>query len=250
MNPTDVPVPRRRADGTIWAKPGAERGSTVAARGSRKRFIDLSHPVEHGMITYPGMPGPTISDYRSREDSRGLYADGVEFHIGRIEMVANTGTYIDSPFHRYSGGRDLSQLALESIADVPGICITGVDRAVDVQAFEGRELGGKAVLINTGWSQYWRTGKYAEDPPFLTRRAADFLVSARAALVGIDSMNIDDIHDKSRPVHSILLKEDIQVVEHLTNLGELANGAFRFFAIPAPVKSFGSFPVRAFAIRD
>ncbi len=221
----------------------------MVARGNRKRFIDLSHPVEHGMITYQGMPGPTITDYRSREDSRAWYAEGVEFHIGRIEMVANTGTYIDSPFHRYAGGKDLSQLALESIADLPGVCITAFDRAIDVEAFERRELGGKAVLINTGWSRHWRTGKYAEDPPFLTRRAADFLASAKASLVGIDSMNIDDIHDKSRPVHSILLKTDIQVVEHLTNLDKVANGSFRFFAVPTPVRSFGSFPVRAFAIQ-
>lgn len=222
----------------------------MAAEENHKRFIDLSHCIENGMITYQGMPGPAISDYRSREDSRASYTEGVEFHIGRIEMVANTGTYIDSPFHRYSSGKDLSQLALESIADLPGICIAAVHRSIDVEALEGRELGGKAVLICTGWSRYWRTGKYGEDPPFLTRRAADFLASAKAVLVGIDSMNIDDIHDKSRPVHSILLNANIQIVEHLTNLGELATGTFRFFAIPAPVKSFGSFPVRAFAIRD
>jgi arylformamidase len=216
----------------------------------RKRFIDLSHVVEHGMITYKGMPGPVITDYRSREASKDFYAPGTEFHIGRIDMVANTGTYIDAPFHRYPDGKDLSQLSLETIADLPGICITAVGRAMDIDSFEKKELQGKAVLVNTGSSRYWGTDKYFEDPPFITRRAAEFLAQSKAALVGIDSMNIDDIHDKSRPVHTVLLRANIQVVEHLNNLAALPASGFRFFAVPVRVKAFGSFPVRAFAIES
>lgn len=217
----------------------------------RKRFIDLGHTVEHGMVTYKGMPGPVISNYRSREMSREYFAEGTEFHIGRIELVANTGTYVDAPFHRFPTGKDLSELPLASLADLPGVRITAdVDRAVDVQAFQGKDLAGKAVLVHTGWSRWWRTEKYFDDPPFLTRQAAEFLAKSRAALVGIDSMNIDDIHDKTRPVHTVLLQADIPIVEHLTNLEETPVEGFRFFAVPVKVKSFGSFPVRAFAIAE
>lgn len=223
--------------------------SVDAASNGYKRLIDLGHTVEHGMITYKGMPGPVISDYRSRESSRQYYAEGTEFHIGRIEFVANTGTYIDAPFHRFPAGKDLSQLPLESLADLPGICITADKaRAVDVDAFKGIDLPGKAVLVHTGWSRHWLTERYFEDPPFITSKAAEFLVKSKVALVGIDSMNIDDIRDKARPVHTSLLKADIPVVEHLTNLAELPAEGFRFFAVPVKVKSFGSFPVRAFAI--
>jgi kynurenine formamidase len=220
----------------------------IPAVRTKKRFIDLAHVVENGMVTYKGMPVPVISDHLGRESSRQIYSGGAEFHIGKIEMVANTGTYIDAPFHRYPDGKDLSVLPLESVADLPGVCISAEEPAVDVKSFEGKDLAGKAVLVNTGWSRYWRTEKYAENPPYITRQAAEFLVDAKVALVGIDSMNIDDIHDKSRPVHSILLKADIRIVEHLTNLGQLPAEGFQFFAVPVPVKSFGSFPVRAFAI--
>jgi kynurenine formamidase len=217
----------------------------------RKRFIDLGHTVEHGMVTYKGMPGPVISNYRSREMSREYYAEGTEFHIGRIELVANTGTYVDAPFHRFPTGKDLSELPLASLADLPGLRISaGQGRAVGVESFQGKDLAGKAVLVHTGWSRCWRTEKYFEDPPFLTRQAAEFLAKSRAALVGIDSMNIDDIHDKTRPVHTVLLQAEIPVVEHLTNLEETPIEGFRFFAVPVKVKSFGSFPVRAFAIAE
>jgi len=214
-----------------------------------KRLIDVSHTVEHGMVTYKGMPGPVITDYRSRESSKEFYAPGTEFHIGRIEMVANTGTYVDAPFHRFPKGKDLSELPLDALADLPGVRITADrDRAVDVEALKGRDLAGKAVLVHTGWSRYWLSEHYFEAPPFLTTKAAEFLAESGVALVGIDSMNIDDIHDKSRPVHTILLQANIPIVEHLTNLGELPADGFRFFAVPVKVKSFGSFPVRAFAI--
>jgi kynurenine formamidase len=215
----------------------------------RKRLIDLGHTVEHGMITYKGMPGPVISDFRSRESSRDYYAQGTEFHIGSIQMVANTGTYIDAPFHRFPAGADLSELPLESLADLSGICIAADGNSrVDLDMFQGHDLQGKAVLVRTGWSRYWRTEKYFEDPPYLTLRAAEFLVTSGAALVGVDSMNIDDVHDKSRPVHTQLLKAEIPIVEHLTNLESVPAAGFRFFAVPVKIKSFGSFPVRAFAI--
>lgn len=201
------------------------------------------------MITYKGMPGPVISDYRSRESSRDYYESGTEFHIGRIEMVANTGTYIDAPFHRFADGKDLSELPLESLADIPGIRIsTGSNRAIDAEFFTGRDLAGKAVLVHTGWSRHWLTEKYFEDPPFLTQRAAEFLVESKVALVGIDSMNIDDINDKARPVHTAFLQANTPIVEHLTDLEEVPEEGFRFFAVPVKIKAFGSFPVRAFAI--
>lgn len=214
-----------------------------------RRFIDVSHTIEHGMVTYQGIPGPVIADYRNRESSKQFYAPGTEFHIGRIDMVANTGTYVDAPFHRFPDGKDLSELPLDALADLQGIRITADRyRAVDVGSLEGRDLTGKAVLVHTGWSRHWLTERYFDNPPFLTRKAAEFLVQTNVALVGIDSMNIDDIYDKSRPVHTVLLQANIPIVEHLTNLGEVPAEGFRFFAVPVKVKSFGSFPVRAFAI--
>jgi arylformamidase len=212
-------------------------------------LIDLSHTIEHGMTTYPGLPGPLICDYLSREASHSLYAEGVEFQIGKIEMVANTGTYLDSPFHRYAAGKDLSQLPLESVAGLDGVVVRAVSRAgraISRQAFENLEIRGKAVLVHTGWDAHWRTDEYLSGHPFLTRDAAAYLVSRGAALVGIDSLNIDDTADRSRPVHSTLLGMDIPIVEHMCNLADLPDLPFRFFAVPAKVAGFGSWPVRAF----
>jgi len=215
----------------------------------RMTFLDLSHTIEHGMTTYPGLPGPVICDFLSREASRGRYAPGVEFHIGKIEMVANTGTYLDAPFHRYAGGKDLSRLPLESLAGLEAVVIRGPagGRAIGREALEGRELEGKAVLVRSGWDVHWGTPAYLEGNPFLTAEAADYLVARGAALVGIDSVNIDDLKDLARPVHSILLGADIPIVEHLCNLGPLPESGFRFSAVPAKVAGFGSWPVRAFA---
>ena len=220
-------------------------------------FVDLSHVIEHGMTTYPGLPGPVICDYLSREASRGRYAPSVEFHIGKIEMVANTGTYLDAPFHRYADGKDLAQLPLESLADLEAVVIRGpasgpgagpaAGRALDRGAFTGRDLGGKAVLVRTGWDVHWRTPAYLDGHPFLTGDAAEYLVGQGVALVGIDSLNIDDIHDLARPVHSALLGAGIPIVEHLCRLGRLPDRGFRFSAVPARVAGFGSWPVRAFA---
>jgi kynurenine formamidase len=216
-----------------------------------KRFVDVSHTVEHGLVTYRGLPAPVICDYLSREDSRKHYAAGTEFHIGKIEMVANTGTYLDSPFHRYEGGRDLSQLALTSLADLDGVVVDAVGapgRALGRAAFGDTDVKGKAVLVRTGWDVHWRTDVYFEGHPFLTEDAARFLADAGAALVGIDSYNIDDTADERRPVHSILLGADIPIVEHMCDLGRLPRDGFKFFAVPVKVKGFGTFPVRAFAL--
>jgi arylformamidase len=217
---------------------------------NRQKLIDVSHTVEHGLVTYPGLPGPIICDYLSREASRAHYAEGTEFHIGKIEMVANTGTYVDAPFHRYAGGKDLAELPLDSLANLDGVVFRTEPgrRAIDANCFRGRDVGGKAVLVHTGWSAHWNTADYFTGHTFLTEDAADYLKRAGAALVGIDSLNIDDTEDLRRPVHSILLGSDIPVVEHLANLQALPDQDFRFFAVPVKVKAFGTFPVRAFAV--
>jgi arylformamidase len=216
-----------------------------------KRFIDLSHTVEHGMVTYPGLPAPEIREHLSRRASAAHYAPGTEFHIGEIRMVANTGTYLDAPFHRYAEGKDLSQLPLESLADLEGLVVRAVGhggRAIERSLFEGRPVAGKAILVHTGWAAHWRTQRYAEGHPFLTEAAAAYLRDAGARLVGIDSLNVDDTAGGERPVHSLLLAAEIPVVEHLTRLESLPDSGFRFFAVPVKVKAFGTFPVRAFAI--
>jgi arylformamidase len=213
------------------------------------KLIDLSHTVTHGLITYKGLPAPIICDYLTREASRKLYAPGTEFQIGKIEMVANTGTYLDSPFHRYENGKDLSELELTKLANLPAIKISVRDeQAIDASYFPREDLAGKAVLVETGWSRHWNTPQYFEGHPFLTEDAAQFLADSGVALVGIDSHNIDDVQDLRRPVHSILLEQEILIVEHMTNLAPLPPSDFKFFAVPVKVKGFGTFPVRAFAI--
>ena len=211
-------------------------------------FLDLSHTIEHGMTTHPGLPGPLICDFLSREASRGRYAPGVEFHIGKIEMVANTGTYVDSPFHRYALGKDLSALPLESLAGLDAVLIDARRSGpVGRDAFTGRKVRGKAVLVRTGWDAHWGTPAYLANNPFLTAEAAAYLVEQGAALVGIDSVNIDDLSDFARPVHSTLLGAEIPIVEHLRGLGQLPPDRFTFTAVPPKVAGFGTWPVRAFA---
>jgi arylformamidase len=215
-----------------------------------RTLTDLSHIVAHGLITYKGLPAPIICDYLSREASRKHYAPGTEFQIGKIEMVANTGTYLDSPFHRYADGKDLSELELRKLANLPAIKISARHQeAIDVSYFpRAEDLAGKAVLVETGWSRHWNTPHYFEGHPFLTEDAAQFLTDSGAVLVGIDSHNIDDVQDLRRPVHSILLKQEIPIVEHMSNMAALPAVDFAFFAVPVKVKGFGTFPVRAFAI--
>lgn len=214
-------------------------------------YIDVSHTIEHGLITYKGLPAPLMCDFLSREESRKRYAPGTEFHIGKIEMVANTGTYVDSPFHRYPNGKDLSQLPLSSLANLDAVVIRedfSSGRTVNAQAFKGINVKGKAVLIHTGWDKFWKTDQYFEGNPYLTKDAAEFLVDSGATMVGIDSLNIDNTGDLERPAHTILLGAEIPIAEHLCNLASLPEKNFKFFAVPVKVKEFGTFPVRAFGV--
>ena len=215
-------------------------------------LIDVSHIVEDGMITYKNFPAPVICDWMSREASRTKYSPGTEFQIGKIEMIGNTGTYIDSPFHRYENGKDLSELPLESVANLACLVVR-VDpthsAAIDDFPLSRAQIGGRAVLFQTGWDRHWRTDAYFEGHPHLTERAAEWLANAGAALVGIDSFNIDSIATGERPVHTVLLGRDIPIVEHMRGLTALPATGGRFFAVPVKVKAFGTFPVRAFAIR-
>lgn len=204
------------------------------------------------MVTYKGLPAPLICDYLSRQASREHYAEGTTFHIGKIEMVANTGTYLDSPFHRYADGKDLSELPLASLVDLPGIVVSapGSHRALDLDLFRGLELAGCAVLVHTGWDRHWRSEQYFEGHPYLTAAAAGFLRDRGARLVGIDSLNIDDTADGARPVHSTLLGADIPIIEHMRGLDALIGKRFFFHAAPVKIKGFGTFPVRAYAVVD
>jgi kynurenine formamidase len=214
------------------------------------RLIDVSHRVRDGLITYPGLPGPVVCDFLSREASRALYDEGTTFQIGRIEMVANTGTYLDSPFHRFEDGVDLSGLELSRLADLDGIVIdaAGVGRRLDAKIFDGLSLKGRAVLVRTGWDIHWETPKYFDGHPFLTRDAAALLRDAGVTLVGIDSLNIDDTKDGSRPVHTTLLGAGIPIVEHLCRLDSLPPAGFRFHAAPVKFEGVGTFPVRAYGV--
>jgi arylformamidase len=229
-------------------RPGAPTNAMNARAPTR--LIDVSHTVEAGMLTYKGLPAPVICDYLSREASRKLYAAGTEFQIGRIEMVGNTGTYIDSPFHRYVDGKDLSELPLNSLANLPLVVAhvePGGSRAIESLPLSARDLRGKAVLIRTGWDSRWRTDAYFEGFPYLAPELARWLRDAGAALVGIDSHNIDCTDTGERPVHSTLLGADIPIVEHLCGLSAVPRSGATFFAVPVKVRGFGTFPVRAFA---
>ena len=214
------------------------------------RLVEVSHEIDPGMATYPGLPGPVVSDFLSREASRGKYAEGTTFAIARVDMVANTGTYVDAPIHRFAGGRDVGSLPLDRLADLDGVVVdaTSAGRAIGAALFDGVGLAGRAVIVRTGWSRHWGTPAYFEGHPFLTRAAAEGLVRAGPALVGIDSLNIDDTQDGERPAHTLLLEAEIPIVEHLTNLEALPAHGFRFHCVPAPFHGVGSFPVRAYAI--
>jgi arylformamidase len=215
------------------------------------RLVDLSHIIEDGMVTYKGLPGPHICDFWDREGSAANYDDGSTFQIGRIDMVANTGTYLDSPFHRYADGADLSELDLASLSGVPGTVIRRLDGLpIEPQHMEGCDVRGKAVLIHTGWDRHWRTDAYFGEHPYLTAEAADWLADRGAIIVGIDSCNIDNMHIRARPVHTRLLGAGIPICEHMTGLERLPDEGFRFAAVPPKVKGMGTFPVRAHAILD
>lgn len=215
------------------------------------QLVDLSHTIEAGMATYPGLPGPVLTDHLSREDSRSLYDTGTEFHIGKIDMVSNTGTYLDTPFHRFETGWDLADLPLDTVVNLEGMCVRPEGPRITPQVLDGRDIAGRAVLFATGWDRYWRTERYGDsDHPFLASDTARALVSGGARVVGIDSVNIDDTAGGDRPAHTALLGAGIPIVEHLTRLDRLVGISFRFFAVPAKVRGLGSFPVRAFALLD
>jgi kynurenine formamidase len=217
----------------------------------KAELVDLSHMIEEGMTTYKGLPGPVMCDFWTREGTAASYDDGSTFQIGRIDMVANTGTYVDSPFHRYADGKDLSELPLGSIADMPGIVLRRPYEqglATDASDFSGLDVRGKAVLVHTGWDRHWRTEGYFGEHPYLTGAAADWLAENGALMVGIDSCNIDNMHVRARPVHTRLLGADIPVCEHMTALDRLPDSGFRFTAAPPKVKGMGTFPVRAYAV--
>jgi len=236
----------------IIEEPHKRAGSlhTAAEAGAAMDFIDLSHTIEDGIVTYRGLPAPVVCDFLSRDASQKFYSEGTTFHVGKIQMVANTGTYLDSPFHRFEHGRDISALELCGLADLEAVVVrvTGVaDRVVDREVFLPFDLRGKAVLVHTGWARHWGTDRYFEGHPFLTGSAAQYLRDEGATLVGIDSLNIDDTGDGARPVHTTLLGADIPIVEHLCNLEKLPPAGFTFTAVPVKVRGMGTFPVRAYA---
>lgn len=220
------------------------------AHSSEPKIVDLSHVITEGMVTYKGLPGPHICDFLSRERSAANYDDGSTFQIGRIDMVANTGTYVDVPSHRFAGGKDLSEVGIESFAELPGLVVRQPFEArlgVDVPAFAELDVRGHAVLVATGWDRHWGSDAYYSDHSFLTVAAAGLLAERGAALVGIDSHNIDDTRVRTRPVHTILLGAGIPICEHMTGLRALPDSGFRFTAAPPKVRGMGTFPVRAYA---
>ena len=214
------------------------------------RHIDLSHTIEHGLVTYRGLPAPIVCDYLSREESRKLYEPGTEFQIGKIEMISNTGTYLDTPFHRYADGKDLADLELEDLIDLPAVKVHvshTEQLAISEIDLQNIDPAGKAVIIHTGWSEFWNTEHYFNEHPFLTSGAAEYLRDRGARLVGIDSHNIDDSSGNARPVHTTLLGGGVLIVEHLCGLDRIPDGDFRFTAVPPKFRGVGTFPVRAFA---
>jgi arylformamidase len=213
-------------------------------------FIDLSHTIEHGLITYKGLPAPIVCDYLSREDSKAFYEEGTEFQIGKIEMVTNTGTYMDCPFHRFADGKDFSQIGLECFTDLDAIVIQlpfADGLAITVSHLKNYELKNKAVLLHTGWDVHWNTERYYNNHPFVTEEAAIYLRDSQVKLVGIDSHNIDNTAGRTRPTHTTLLAAGILIVVHLCNLQALPYQGFSFSAIPPKFKGIGTFPVRAMA---
>ena len=221
----------------------------MSAMPIRRRVVDLTHVVEDGMVTYPGLPGPQVGVHLTREASTAVYAPGTTFEIGRITMVTNTGTYLDAPLHRFADGADLTGVPLDRVAAVPGVVadVRGV-RAIGPDALAGVAVEGRAVLLRTGHDVHWRTPAYAVDGPFLTADGARLLADAGAALVGTDAMNVDDTGDGRRPAHTTLLAAGAGVLEHLTNLGDLPPDGFELHAAPVPVRGLGTFPVRAYAV--
>ena len=231
----------------------AHKGSRGIAADpvSSGRVVDLSHSIREGLITYPGLPAPVITPHLTRSDSREKYAPGTEFAMDVITMIGNTGTYLDSPFHRYEGGADLAGLALETLVDQPAEVFHLTDslsRGIPASVFWDRSLNGKAVLLHTGWDKHFGEPAYLKGAPFLTADGVDYLIAQGVTLVGIDSLNIDDTESGGeRPAHTGLLAAGIHVVEHLRGLEQLPPSGALFSAVPPKVEGFGTFPVRAYA---
>jgi kynurenine formamidase len=227
------------------------RGVPVSPGSDTGTLIDLSHTIREGLVTYPGLPAPVFTPHLTREDSKAKYAPGTQFAMDLITMIGNTGTYLDSPFHRYEGGTDLAGLTLETLVDLPTEVFhvdDSLERGIPASVFWDRDVAGKAVLLHTGWDRHFGTPDYLKGAPFLTSEGVDYLVSQGVTLVGIDSLNIDDTESGGeRPAHTGLLAAGIHVVEHLTGLGALPPSGARFTAVPPKVEAFGTFPVRAFA---
>jgi kynurenine formamidase len=230
------------------------RGVELQAVDRGTRVVDLSHPIRAGLITYPGLPAPVITPHLTRADSRAKYAPGTEFAMDVITMIGNTGTYLDSPFHRYAEGTDLAGLALESLVGLHAEVFHLEDawdvtrRGIRAELLADRDLRDAAVLLHTGWDRHFGTGEYGTGAPFLTADGAEYLIEAGAILVGIDSVNIDDTESGGeRPAHTLLLGAGVHVVEHLTNLAAVPARGARFTAAPPAIEGFGTFPVRAFA---
>lgn len=213
------------------------------------RYIELSHEISDGMPVFPGLERPRVTAFVDHQRSRAHYDGEAEFFISKLELVGNTGTYLDSPFHRYRDGRDLSGVPLEDVAGIPGVvleAVVGADRAISLAADES-QLAGSAVLVRTGWDARWGTDAYWAPGPYISPESLDLLLRARPKLVGVDCWNVDDTRDPSRRVHTRLLAEGILIVEHLCNLGALPPSGFRLYAVPLRVVSGASLPVRAFA---
>lgn len=240
-----VAEPHRGSRDTVPPK------TTDRASDSGDRLVELSHVITAGMTTYPGLPGPEITPHLTREASRDHYAPGTEFTIDRISMVGNTGTYLDSPFHRYPDGVDLAGLPLDAVADLPTVMVRlagSGERGIGPNAFAAYDVAGAAVLLHTGWDRNWGTDAYGPDAPYLTEAGAKALVERGARLVGIDSVNIDNADGTERPAHSILLAAGVPVLEHLTGLDRLPVTGARLHTAPPRVAGFGTFPVRAYAV--
>jgi arylformamidase len=240
----------RPAERAVRGRGSTSGGPSEAPRSGPRRLVELSHQIHHGMVTYPGLPGPELSDHLPRQASPARYGPGTQFHIGRITMVANTGTYLDSPSHAFADATDVAGLPLHRLADLDGIVVPigAGRRAIDRDALAAYQVGGRAVLVHTGWDRHWGSDRYGTNSPFLTAAAAQWLVERQAGLVGIDSVNIDDPSGQPRPVHRALLAAGIPIVEHLCGLDQLPASGFRFHAAPPQVVGIGTFPVRAYAV--
>ena len=248
-----VEEPHKGSRGASEAARPAEAGG-VRHTGPDRRLIDLTHVISEGLITYPGLPAPQITPYLTREASKAVYAEGTQFAMDLITMIGNTGTYLDSPFHRFEGGTDLAGLPLQSVADLPVSLVRFTDaseRGISATALSATDIRGRAVLLHTGWDEHFGTPAYGDPAPYLTADGAAYLVAEGAALVGIDSVNIDDTRRGGvRPAHTQLLAAQIPVLEHLTNLAAVPMTGARLHAAPPPVRDFGTFPVRAYVVTD